>query len=95
MSEATCVPNHHADFPGFRGLFGLSMAVFFSFGREPDAKLAAELGRVSAGDTVLDIGCGPGTATRHAASLGADVVGVDPAPMMLRVSSVRGVCTVR
>ena len=32
------------------------------------------------------MGCGPGTAVRHAARLGATVTGVDPAPVMLRLA---------
>jgi ubiquinone/menaquinone biosynthesis C-methylase UbiE len=34
----------------------------------------------------VDVGCGPGTAVRQAAQLGASVVGVDPAAVMLRVA---------
>src|SRR5689334_25191653 len=54
--------------------------------RGGDARVAAELGRVGPGDTVVDIGCGPGAAARHAAKLGATVMGIDPAPVMLRVA---------
>ncbi|MGH9096860.1 MAG: class I SAM-dependent methyltransferase [Acidimicrobiales bacterium] len=34
---------------------------------------------------LLDVGSGPGVAARRAASLGVEVVAVDPAAMMLRV----------
>jgi len=38
------------------------------------------------GDTVVDIGCGPGAAVRYAARRGATAIGVDPAPVMVRVA---------
>jgi ubiquinone/menaquinone biosynthesis C-methylase UbiE len=79
-------PNHHADHPGFAGVAGLIAAVGFAVGRTPHAELAARLTAVAPGDDVVDVGCGPGTAVRHAAALGASsVVGVDPATVMLRV----------
>jgi SAM-dependent methyltransferase len=37
--------------------------------------------------TVGDLGCGPGHVTRHLADLGADVVGVDLSPEMIRLAS--------
>ena len=79
-------PNHHADHPGFAGLGGLMAALSFSVGRQPDADLAVRLASVGAGDRVVDIGCGPGVAMRHAVAAGAaSVIGVDPATVMLRV----------
>lgn len=36
---------------------------------------------------VGDLGCGPGHVSRHLASLGADVVGVDLSPEMIRLAS--------
>jgi ubiquinone/menaquinone biosynthesis C-methylase UbiE len=57
-----------------------------TIGRKDDARLAVRLGRLGANDSVVDIGCGPGVAVRHAARLGARVTGVDPAPVMLRVA---------
>jgi ubiquinone/menaquinone biosynthesis C-methylase UbiE len=85
-AKQTSIPNHHADYPGFAGLTGLLAAASMVLGREGDARLADHLSEVTAGDTVVDVGCGPGTAVRHAASRGAAVVGVDPAPVMLRVA---------
>jgi ubiquinone/menaquinone biosynthesis C-methylase UbiE len=79
------VPNHHADHPGFRGLPGLLAALSFTVGRGTSARLAADRTGVRAGDRVVDIGCGPGTAVRLARRRGATVTGVDPAPVMLRV----------
>lgn len=51
-----------------------------------NARLAGRLSGLTADDAVADIGCGPGTAARHAARLGAQVTGVDPAPVMLRLA---------
>jgi len=39
---------------------------------------------VRAGQQVLDVGCGPGDLAAAAASLGADTVGIDVAPSMVR-----------
>jgi SAM-dependent methyltransferase len=79
-------PNHHKDFPGFAGPLGLAAALTMSVRRGGDARLAASLTGVGAGDTVVDVGCGPGAAARHAARTGAAVIGVDPASVMLRVA---------
>ena len=57
-----------------------------TFGRAGDARLAVQLTATKPGDRVVDVGCGPGTAVRHAARLGATVIGVDPAPVMLRLA---------
>jgi ubiquinone/menaquinone biosynthesis C-methylase UbiE len=86
MVEPHSPPNHHADYPGFAGVAGLIAALSMAFGRKGDARLAARLSGLCSGDTVVDIGCGPGVAVRHAARLGATVIGVDPAPVMLRVA---------
>jgi SAM-dependent methyltransferase len=82
------VPNHHANYPGFAGLTGLLAAASMVVGREGDALLAEELSRLQPGDKVVDVGCGPGTAVRRAARLGASAIGVDPAPVMLRVARI-------
>jgi ubiquinone/menaquinone biosynthesis C-methylase UbiE len=86
VNEHTSVPNHHANYPGFSGLAGLIAALSMIIGRDGDARLAVGLSGVGAGDVVVDIGCGPGVAARHAARLGASVTGVDPAPIMVRVA---------
>jgi ubiquinone/menaquinone biosynthesis C-methylase UbiE len=80
------VPNHHAHFPGFAGPTGFLAAVSMALGRNGNARLAEQLSELAAGGTVADIGCGPGTAARRAARLGAVVFAVDPAPVMLRVA---------
>jgi SAM-dependent methyltransferase len=84
------VPNHHAHHTGFTGLSGLVAALSMTLGREGDAALAVELARLDEADHVVDIGCGPGTAVRRAARLGARVTGIDPAPVMLRVARLLG-----
>jgi len=86
MTELTSAPNHHADYPGFSGPAGLVAALSMIFGRDRDAELAARLSGIAAADVVVDIGCGPGVAARHAARLGASVTGIDPAPVMLKVA---------
>jgi SAM-dependent methyltransferase len=79
-------PNHHADHPGFSGVSGALYALVFALGRRRAARVAAELAEVRPGDAVIDVGCGPGTAVRVATRRGATGVGVDPAPVMLRVA---------
>ncbi len=85
-TDGTCAPNHHAHYPVFAGLAGLVAAATMAVGREGNARLAEQLSALGPGDTVVDVGCGPGTAVRRAARLGASVTGVDPAPVMLRVA---------
>src|SRR5215470_10325422 len=80
------VPNHHAHYPDFAGPAGFLAAASMVLGGGGNARLAERLSELSATDAVADIGCGPGTAARHAARLGASVVGVDPAPVMLRLA---------
>lgn len=82
-------PNHHATHPGFSGPSGVVAAVSFLFGRDRAARLAIELADLRAGERLVDIGCGPGIAVRRARELGAEVIGVDPAPVMLRVARAR------
>ena len=80
------VPNHHARYPGFAGAAGFLAAASMVLGGQGNARLAERLSELAASDAVADIGCGPGTAARGAARLGASVVGVDPAPVMLRLA---------
>jgi SAM-dependent methyltransferase len=82
------VPNHHAHFPGFSGPAGLLAAATMVLGRGDNARLAERLSGLGPGDTVIDVGCGPGAAVRHAARLGASTIGVDPAPVMLRLARI-------
>ncbi len=86
MEEQDAPPNHHADYPGFAGVCGLLAALSMVVGRKSDAQLAARLSGLERGDVVVDVGCGPGAAVREAARRGAVAMGVDPAPVMLRVA---------
>lgn len=83
------VPNHHGAHPGFSGPSGLVAGVSFLFGRSRSAQLAIELSGLREGERLVDIGCGPGTAVEHARALGAEVIGVDPASVMLRIARLR------
>jgi ubiquinone/menaquinone biosynthesis C-methylase UbiE len=85
-THAPAAPNHHADHPGFSGVTGALTGLAFAFGRGRAANRIADLAEVSPGDRVVDIGCGPGNAVKAAARRGAFAVGVDPAPVMLRLA---------
>src|SRR5215470_12437812 len=85
------VPNHHAHYPDFAGPAGFLAAASMVLGGGGNARLAERLSELAASDAVADIGCGPGTAARGAARLGASVVGVDPAPVMLRLARLVGI----
>ncbi len=89
-ADTTATPNHHADHPGFSGVGGLFAALCFTVGRGAQADLAIELAGVGPDDDVVDVGCGPGVAVRRAAGVARSVVGVDPAPVMLRVARALG-----
>lgn len=82
------VPNHHADHPGFSGIGGLLMGLTMVPGRSSVTDVAIDLAGVGPGDRVVDIGCGPGSSARRAAKRGAQVTGVDPADVMLRLARV-------
>jgi ubiquinone/menaquinone biosynthesis C-methylase UbiE len=87
MKQIDDAPNHHADHRGFSGVYGILAALTMIAGRGGDARLAIRQSALGAGDVVVDIGCGPGAAAREAAKVGATVIGVDPAPVMLRIAS--------
>ena len=89
-ADTTSTPNHHADHPGFAGVRGLAAAACFTIGRGSAADLAIRLAGLRADDVVVDVGCGPGVAARRAAAVSGSVVGVDPAPVMLRVARALG-----
>jgi len=86
MSEQHTIPNHHAHYGTFSGISGLVAALSMIVGHTGDARLVAKLSNLEPGDVVVDIGCGPGVAVRHAARAGATVTGVEPAPVMLRLA---------
>jgi ubiquinone/menaquinone biosynthesis C-methylase UbiE len=89
VNDSLPIPNHHHDFPAFTGATGLVAALSFLVGRDDDARFVSELINLRGNDRVVDIGCGPGVAARYAAAAGAEVVGVDPAAVMLRVAKRR------
>jgi len=68
-------------------------AVSMTVGRGPAARAVAELAALSGADCVVDVGCGPGTALRRAARLGARACGVDPSPAMVHLG--RGITAAR
>jgi ubiquinone/menaquinone biosynthesis C-methylase UbiE len=84
--SGSAAPNHHAHHSGFSGLTGLLAALSMTRRRGPMARLAIDLTGATAGEDVVDVGCGPGVACRLAATAGMTVTGVDPAPVMLRVA---------
>jgi SAM-dependent methyltransferase len=80
------VPNHHADHPAFSGISGLVAGLSMTVGRGPTARWAADACAITADDTVVDIGCGPGRAVREAARRGATAIGIEPAAVMRRLA---------
>jgi ubiquinone/menaquinone biosynthesis C-methylase UbiE len=66
-------------------------AFLYSFAnRSPKSNLAiVDLASLSADDSFLDVGCGPGAALELAADTGARVAGVDPSPSMVARASKR------
>src|SRR5262245_26542930 len=83
MTEIT-VPNHHAHHRAFAGFSGALGALSMSVGRDHLFRLAADASEVTAGDHVVDVGCGPGVAAREVHRRGADYTGIDPSDLMLR-----------
>jgi ubiquinone/menaquinone biosynthesis C-methylase UbiE len=87
MTQQETVPNHHAHHASFSGPMGVVAALsMITGGRAEDAQVAIQLSGLGPGDAVIDIGCGPGAAVRQAVRAGAQAIGVDPAPIMLRTA---------
>ena len=84
--SSTTAPNHHADYPGFAGATGILVGLIMLLMGRANARRAISATSVSDNDRVVDIGCGPGSAARAAARRGAQVTGIDPASVMLRVA---------
>jgi hypothetical protein len=58
-------------------------AVSMTMGRGRLAHTVIGAARLTPGDRVVDIGCGPGTAVRLAAPMAAALTGIDQSPLML------------
>lgn len=87
--DSTARPvNHHADHHGFAGVTGLLAGIAILVKGRGRARKVVDLASVSDADRVIDIGSGPGSAVRAAARRGARAVGVDPAPVMLRLARI-------
>lgn len=86
MAAADHRQGHQSGHDRFAGLSGLIVGLTMVVGRGAVSRLIADQVGVTAADQVLDVGCGPGSAAREAARRGAAVTGVDPAPLMLRLS---------
>ncbi len=64
----------------------LMMELSMLAGRGRVARLVIAEAQLTAADRAADIGCGPGTAVRVAAASGAQVTGIDPSPIALRLA---------
>jgi ubiquinone/menaquinone biosynthesis C-methylase UbiE len=82
------ITNHHANHPDFAGVSGLLTGLFLNAVGGSTARLVADLAELSAADRVIDVGCGSGAAVRAATRRGARAIGVDPAPVMLRLAGI-------
>ena len=75
--------HHHPQGRVFEAVYPISMLC----GRGAMARAVAQLAGLTAGDVVVDVGCGTGTAARRARREGAGrIVGIDPSPRMLRLA---------
>lgn len=68
------------------GLYGLVAGLSMAVGHQEIPVLVADAAAVAPGDSVVDVGCGPGNAVRLAVRRGATATGVDPSPEMLRLA---------
>jgi ubiquinone/menaquinone biosynthesis C-methylase UbiE len=64
-------------------LYRVITALSMTIGRAEAARAVADRLAPSAGDELLDIGCGPGAAAREGRRRGATVIAIDPDPLML------------
>jgi ubiquinone/menaquinone biosynthesis C-methylase UbiE len=68
----------------------LRVFVYSLLHRNPKSnRVIVERSRIGPDDRFLDVGCGPGAALEHAATMGAAVSGVDPSPAMVARASNR------
>lgn len=71
----------------------LLLALSMTVGRAKAARVVSQLAEIRPTERLLDVGCGPGTAVRTAAGLGAVATGVDPSRMALALA--RGIGALR
>jgi ubiquinone/menaquinone biosynthesis C-methylase UbiE len=86
MNQGVSVPENRRVRSPARLVTDAAGAVSMAFGRGPAARAVADLAELTAGDHVVDLGCGPGAAVREAARRGARATGIDPASMMLALA---------
>jgi SAM-dependent methyltransferase len=68
----------------------VGMALSMVAGRSQVARAVVGEAHLTDHDRAADIGCGPGTAVRVAASRAAQVTGIDPSPVALRMARMLG-----
>src|SRR5689334_12163722 len=66
----------------------VGMALSMVAGRGQVARAIVDEATLTGHDRVADIGCGPGSAVRVAAAHGAQVTGIDPSPVALRMARI-------
>lgn len=89
--------SHEADVPGrdeepdLHGEWDDETAAWYveHYGDHPTVRMTVEAAGLRARDVVVDVGCGGGEAARRAADYATRgaVIGVDPAPAMIRIAS--------
>ncbi|MGO8959489.1 MAG: class I SAM-dependent methyltransferase [Streptosporangiaceae bacterium] len=85
MTRSHAPADHQGPRHRHNAAFDMVNALSMTVGRGSVARAVADLADLTAGDQVVDIGCGPGAASRVAASRCAHATGVDPSPAMLRL----------
>lgn len=72
-----------------RGFYGAMAAAVMTVENRAANRAVVDALRLAPGELVLDVGCGPGMAARHAArAVGSNgsVMAIDPAPVMVRAA---------
>jgi ubiquinone/menaquinone biosynthesis C-methylase UbiE len=79
--------DNHGSHGTLDGPIGTAAGLTMVVGRRKLVDWVVEAADVGPGTTVVDVGCGPGSAARAAARRGAEVTGVDPSSSMLRLAN--------